>query len=75
MERELNLTYLLELAQMPGAERMSSELTVEQRQAAWRDPELPTVVYRLRDALRNRGVSWELLTELGWPAVLKHVLS
>jgi hypothetical protein len=75
MERELNLTYLLELAQMPGAERMSSELTVEQRQAAWRDPELTSVVYRMRNTLKACGLSRELLTELGWPAVLKHVLS
>lgn len=71
MTKELDLTYLMELAQMPGAEQMSSDLTPEQREAARQD--INSTCNKMALWLYHRGMPRIWLAEYGWPKVLEPV--
>lgn len=69
--KELDMTYLLELSKLPGVEQMSSDLTLEQRQAARRD--INSVCNRIDLWLAHRGMPRTWLAEYGWPKVLDKI--
>lgn len=62
---EIDLTYLIELSQMPGIEKLSSDLTEEQRQkcrdATWS---------RMQMYLGHRNLPRRWVIQYGWPKML-----
>lgn len=62
--KELDLTYLKELIELPGMDALSSDLTESQRTP------LPNLGCRIRNCLNHRGLPGRWILLHGWPKTL-----